>query len=336
MKLVILDGYRFPGDTFPEFFKVCEENGFEGVVGNAHTAEEAIELAHDADGMLVVYLKIDEPLLRKLPKVKVMVRTGVGFDNFDLAGATAAGVIACNTPDYGVGEVATSASAMLLALERKLLPFSNQLRKGNWDDSYGYTMYRLTNRVVGFVGFGRIARQTAKFLSGFGYRFIAYDPYLPDAVFAENNAQKATLDEVLTTSDAVILMTPLTPETHHLIKRENLERMKKGVLIVNTARGPLIKVDDLIEALKSGHVRGAALDVFETEPVKDASYPLWAMENVIATPHAAYRSEESFVALKTMATETLTNLLTGKREPYNVVNPDVLKGPNRLGAFLKA
>ena len=336
MKLVILDGYRFPGDAFPEPIKVAQENGFEFVVGNAHTEEEVVEIAHDADGMLVVYYRIDEPLLRKLPKVKVMVRTGVGFDNFDLAGATQAGVIACNTPDYGVGEVATSATAMLLALERKLLPFTNQLRKGNWDDGYGYAMYRLTNRVVGFVGFGRIARQSAKFLAGFGYRFIAYDPYLPAATFTEFNTQSASLDEVLTTSDALILMTPLTPETHHVIRAENIAKMKKGVLIVNTARGPLIKVDDLVEALKSGHVRGAALDVFETEPIKDASYPLWALENVIATPHAAYRSEESFVALKTMATETLINLLTGRREPYNVVNHDVLKGPNRLSAFLKA
>ncbi|MDR0440046.1 MAG: C-terminal binding protein [Candidatus Accumulibacter sp.] len=335
MKLVILDGYSFPGDTFPEPIKVAKENGFEFVVGNAHTEEEVIELAHDADGMLVVYVRIDEPLLRKLPKIKVIVRTGVGFDNFDLAGATRAGVIACNTPDYGVGEVATSATAMLLALERKLLPFSNQLRKGNWDDGHGYTMYRLTNRVVGFVGFGRIARQTAKFLAGFGYRFIAYDPYLPASVFAEYNTQSASLDEVLSASDALILMAPLTSETHHVIRGENIAKMKKGVLIVNTARGPLVKIDDLIEALKSGHVRGAALDVFENEPIKDASYPLWAMENVIATPHAAYRSEESFVALKTMATETLTNLITGKREPYNVINPDVLKVPNRLSEFLK-
>jgi D-3-phosphoglycerate dehydrogenase len=336
MKLVILDGYRFPGDTFPEPIKVAQESGFEFVVGDAHTEEEAVEIAHDADGMLVVYLPINEQLLRRLPKVKVMVRTGVGFDNFDLAGATLAGVIACNTPDYGVGEVATSASAMLLALERKLLPFTGQLRQGNWDDAHGYTMYRLTDRVVGFVGFGRIARQTAKFLTAFGYKFIAYDPYLPAPAFAENNARSASLDEVLSTSDALILMTPLTPETHHVIRAENIAKMKKGVLIVNTARGPLIKADDLAEALKSGHVRGAALDVFENEPVKDASYPLWALENVIATPHAAYRSEESFVALKTMATETLINLLTGKREPYNVLNPEVLKGPNRLSAFLKA
>ena len=336
MKLAILDGYRFPGDTFPEPTQVARENGFELVVGNAHTEEEAVALAHDADGMLVVYLPITKSLLEKLPKIKVMVRTGVGYDNFNLEDATSAGVIACNTPDYGIGEVATSATAMLLALERKLLPFTANAHRGNWDDAYGYTMYRLTNRVAGFVGFGRIARQAARFLVAFGYRIIAYDPYLPEEVFAEYHAESVGLDEVLTTSDAVFLMTPLTPETHHIINSKNLARMKKGVLIINTARGPLIKTDDLVEALKSGHVRGAALDVLEEEPVKDPSFPLWQFENVIATPHAAYRSEESFVALKTMATETLTNLLTGKREPYNVVNPDVLKRPNRLSAFLKA
>ena len=336
MKLVILDGYRFPGDSFPEPIRVSQENGFEFVVGNAHSEEEIVELAHDADGMLVVYLPINEQLLNKLPKVKVMVRTGVGYDNFDLQGATKAGVIACNTPDYGVGEVATSATAMLLALERKLLPFTSQLRQGNWDDGHGYTMYRLTNRVAGFVGFGRIARQTARFLVAFGYRIIAYDPYLPKDVFAEYQAESVSLDDVLTTSDALFLMTPLTPETHHIINTQNLARMKEGVLIVNTARGPLIKTPDLVEALKSGHVRGAALDVFEEEPIKDSSFPLWQLENVIITPHAAYRSAESFVALKTMATETLVNLLTGRREPYNVVNPDVLKGSNRLSVFLKA
>lgn len=336
MKLVILDGYRFPGDTFPEPIQIARDNGFEFVVGNAHTEDEIVSLAHDADGMLVVYLHINEPLLKKLPKVKVMVRTGVGYDNFNLDGATKAGVIACNTPDYGVGEVATSATAMLLALERKLLPFTSQLRMGNWDDGYGYTMYRLTNRVVGFVGFGRIARQTARFLVAFGYRIIAYDPHLPKEIFAEHHAESVSLNDVLATSDAVFLMTPLTPETHHIINSKNLARMKKGVLIINTARGQLIKTPDLVEALKSGHVRGAALDVFEEEPVKDPSFSLWQFENVIATPHAAYRSVESFVALKTMATETLINLLTGKREPYNVVNPDVLKAPNRLSAFLKS
>lgn len=335
MKLVILDGYRFPGDTFPEAAQVARDNGFEFVAGNAHTEEEVMALARDADGMLVVYLPISGALLEKLPKLKVMVRTGVGYDNFDLAGATNAGVIACNTPDYGIGEVATSATAMLLALERKLLPFSSQLRQGNWDDAYGYTMYRLANRVAGFVGFGRIARQTARFLVAFGYKIIAYDPYLTKEVFAEYQAESVSLDDVLTTADAVFLMTPLTPETHHIINSKNLARMKKGVLIVNTARGQLIKTPDLVEALQSGHVRGAALDVFEEEPVKDTSYPLWQLENVIATPHAAYRSAESFVALKTMAAETLTDLLTGRRDPYNVVNPEVLKGPNRLSAFLK-
>lgn len=334
MKLVIVDGYRFPGDSFPEPIQVARDNGFEFVVGNARSEAEVVELAHDADGMLVVYYPINEPLLKKLPNIKVMVRTGVGYDNFDLEGATKAGVIACNVPDYGVGEVATSATAMLLALERKLLPFTSQLRQGNWDDGYGYTMYRLANRVAGFVGFGRIARQTARFLVPFGYRIIAYDPYLPKEVFSEYHAESVSLDDVLTTSDALILMTPLTPETHHLINSKNLARMKKGVLIVNTARGPLIKTPDLAEALRSGHVRGAALDVFEEEPVKDPSFPLWRMENVIATPHSAYRSAESFVALKTMGTETLINLLTGKREPYNVVNPEVLKVPNRLSAFL--
>lgn len=335
MKLVILDGYRFPGDTFPEPIQVARDNGFEFVAGNARTEEEVVELAHDADGMLVVYLPINEALLKRLPAVKVMVRTGVGYDNFDLEGATRAGVIACNTPDYGVGEVATSATAMLLALERKLLPFTAQLRQGNWDDGYGYTMRRLANRIAGFVGFGRIARQTARFLAPFGYRIIAYDPYLSKDVFSEYHAESVDLDAVLTTSDAVILMTPLTPETHHIINSKNLARMKQGVLIINTARGQLIKTPDLVEALQSGHVRGAALDVFEEEPVKDPSFPLWRMENVIATPHAAYRSAESFVALKTMAAETLTAILTGKRDPYNVVNPEVLQGPNRLGAFRK-
>lgn len=336
MKLAILDGYRFPGDTFPEPIQVARDNGFEFVVGNARTEEEIVSLAHDADGILVVYLPINEPLLKKLPNVKVMVRTGVGYDNFDLDGATRAGVIACNTPDYGVGEVATSATAMLLALERKLLPFSTQLRLGNWDDGYGYTMYRLTDRVAGFVGFGRIARQTARFLVAFGYRIIAYDPYLSKDVFSEYHAESASLDDVLTTSDAVFLMTPLTAETHHIIDSKNLARMKKGVLIINTARGQLVKTPDLVEALQSGHVRGAALDVFEEEPVRDPSFPLWQMENVIATPHAAYRSAESFVALKTMATETLINLLSGSRAPYNVVNPDVLKGANRLSVFLNS
>ena len=336
MKLAILDGYRFPGDTFPEPLRVARDNGFEFVAGNAHSEGEIVEIGQDADGLLVVYLPINEPLLKKMPRVKVIVRTGVGYDNFDLDGATKAGVIACNVPDYGVGEVATAATAMLLALERKLLTFTTQLHKGNWDDGYGYTMYRLTNRVVGFVGFGRIARQTARFLTAFGYRFIAYDPYLPKDVFTECNVEGVGLDDVLTASDAVFLMTPLTSETHHLINSRNLARMKKGVLIINTARGQLINIPDLVEALKSGHVRGAALDVFEEEPIKDPSFSLWQFENVIATPHTAYRSEESFMALKTMATETLVNLLTGRREPYNVVNPDVLKGPNRLSESLRA
>ncbi len=291
--------------------RVCQAHGVEYAALNCLTEEDVIEQCADADALLVVYTRITPKIMEALPKCKVLVRFGIGYDVIDVEAATKNGIFVCNCPDYCIEEVATHTVAMILDLCRKVRFYHDQVRAGSWTHTPGYPIHRLSAQTVGFIGFGNIARQAAHYMAGFGCRILAYDPYLSEAVFTANHAKKAELDELLALSDIVSLHTPLFDSTYHLINKDSIAKMKDGALLVNTSRGPLVCEEDLIEAVAAGKIAAAALDVVETEPITQPEHPLFATGRITVTPHAAFASEEATAEMFQKVAETACQIIKG-------------------------
>jgi D-3-phosphoglycerate dehydrogenase len=281
------------------------------------TPEAILKVAGEADAVLVTYAKITGDMIQQMPKVRVISRFGIGVDNVDIEAATKKGIVVTKVPDYCIDEVSDHAMALLLAAVRKI-PFSNkQVHAGTWKMPEVVPIKRLRGSVLGLVGFGRIPQLVAPKAKPFGFRVVAYDPFVPAEVFTNAGVEGVSLDELLRISDIVSIHSPLTPETKGLFNAESLKKMKKGSYIVNTARGPIIDEAAMAAALDSGHIAGAALDVMTTEPPTGS--PLLGRENVIITPHTSFYSDESLVELQTKAAQEVVNVLSGKpaRNPVN-------------------
>jgi len=286
----------------------------------ARTEAEYLERCGDADGLLVQYGAVTRRVLEGLPRLRVIVRYGVGVDGIDLAAATDQGVPVVNVPDYGTDEVANHAVALLLALARRIARLDRQTRSGGWDVFRVGPVTRLAGQTVGILGCGRIGSAVARKLGGFDVRLLGCDPYIgtfPPGV------QPVAFERLLAESDYLTIHCPLTPDTRHLFDAETLARLRPTAVLINTARGGLVDTAALVEALQLGHLAGAGLDVLEAEPIDPAS-PLLRMEQVIVTPHAAWYSEEGRSDLKRRAAEEAVRVLRGER-PRHCVNPDVLR-----------
>lgn len=284
----------------------------------ARTEEDYLRHCREADALLVQYGDISGRVIERLPRLRVLVRYGVGVDGIDLEAATARGIPVVNGPDYGTDEVANHAVGLLLALARKLARLDRQTRAGRWNVFEVGPITRLIGRTVGLVGCGRIGRAVARKLAGFDVRLLACDPYItafPPGV------EPVSRERLLAESDYLTLHCPLTAETRHIIDRAALARMKPTAVLINTARGGLVDAVALIEALETRRLAGAGLDVLEQEPI-DPRSPLLTMEQVIVTPHAAWCSEEGRSDLKRRVAEEAVRVLRGER-PVNCVNPEV-------------
>jgi D-3-phosphoglycerate dehydrogenase len=285
----------------------------------ARTEAEYLERCGEADGLLVQYGAITRRVLDGLPRVRVLVRYGVGVDGIDMAAATDHGVPVVNVPDYGTDEVANHAVALLLALARKVARLDRQTRSGGWDVFRIGPVTRLAGQTVGIFGCGRIGSAVARKLSGFDVRLLGCDPYV--ATFPPG-VQPVAFGRLLAESDYVTIHCPLTDETRHAFDAESLARMRSSAVLINTARGGVVDTRALVEALQQGDLAGAGLDVLEQEPIDPAS-PLLRMEQVIVTPHAAWYSEEGRSDLKRRAAEEAVRVLRGER-PRHCVNAEVL------------
>lgn len=284
----------------------------------ARTEEDYLRHCGEADALLVQYGDVSGRVIERLPRLRVLVRYGVGVDGIDLEAATARGIPVVNVPDYGTDEVANHAVGLLLALARKLARLDRQTRGGRWNVFEVGPITRLTGRTVGLLGCGRIGRAVARKLAGFDVRLLACDPYItafPPGV------EPVSRERLLAESDYLTLHCPLTAETRHIIDRAALARMKPTAVLINTARGGLVDTVALIEALETRRLAGAGLDVLEQEPI-DPRSPLLTMEQVIVTPHAAWYSEEGRSDLKRRVAEEAVRVLRGER-PVNCVNPEV-------------
>jgi D-3-phosphoglycerate dehydrogenase len=238
----------------------------------------------------------------------------VGVDSVDLQAAVERGIVVTNTPGANSVSVAELTVGLLLSLARQIPEGASALRQGNYPRLAGVS---LEGKAVGIVGLGAIGKELARRLRGFDCRIIAYDPF-PDRGFAEaNGVELLPLDNLLELSDFISLHLPLLPETHGLVNRDFLARMKRGAFLVNTARGEIVEETALLEALQSGHLRGAALDVFAVEPPSPDN-PLLALKQVIATPHLASQTDSATNRMGWMALQDCLAVLRGEAPAYRV------------------
>ena len=279
--------------------------------------DDILAVAREADGVLVTYAKLSGDLLRQLKRCKVIGRFGLGVDNIDIPVATECGITVTYVPDYCMHEVSDHAMALLLALARKI-PFSDRLvQAGRWEMPAVVPIRRLAGRTLGLVGFGNIPRALAPKAKAFGLRVVTHDPYVSRDVLAAAGVEGVSFDELLATSDYVSIHAPLLPATRGLFNAQAFAKMKKGALLVNTARGPLIDEAALVAALDAGQVGGAALDVVTTEPLANDS-PLKGRENVILTPHTGFYSVEALEELQTKCASDVARVLSGEKPVYPV------------------
>jgi phosphoglycerate dehydrogenase-like enzyme len=278
----------------------------------------------EADAILVFHAipQLGAPALELARRCRGIVRAGVGYNNVDIATAGRLGIPVCNVPDYGTEEVADHAILMLLALARKLVDCHNAIRQGGWDVSTIHGAPRLRTKTLGLVGCGRIGSATALRAKSFGLDVVFYDPLVaPGFEKALGIRRAASLEELMKQSHFVSIHCYLDDITHHLINSKALSQMPAGGLLVNTARGPIVDQTALLEALDTGHLAGAALDVVEREPLDiDAirHHPC-----ILLTPHAAFYSVEGYVELRRKAAEEIRRLLLGE-QPRCLVNSSYL------------
>jgi D-3-phosphoglycerate dehydrogenase len=258
---------------------------------NGADRSELLPAIADVDAILVrSATKVDAEALAAARRLKVVARAGVGLDNVDVKAATQAGVMVVNAPQSNIVSAAEHAIALLLACLRNVAPASVALKAGEWKRSK-YTGIELTDKVVGIVGLGRIGVLVAQRLSAFGTRLIAYDPYVQPARAAQIGVRLVGIEELLREADIITIHLPKTPETLGLIGASELASTKRGVVIVNAARGGLVDEQALADAIRSGQVGAAGIDVFATEPCTDS--PLFAFENVVVTPHLGASTDEA-------------------------------------------
>ena len=293
------------------------EAGAELVEAQCRTEDAVIEAARDCDALLVQYAPIGEKALAALPRVGLVSRYGAGFDTVDTAACARHGVWVANSPDYGVGEVATHALAMALALLRHLAIYDRDVKAGRWSYLSAGTIRRASDLTVGILGLGRIGKRFAHLARNCFARVIACDPYIIDGDFPAY-VQRVGLEALFEQADIVSLHVPLNDETRGMIGNSVLGRMRPGSLLVNTARGAVVDIDALAARLNDGTLDGAALDVVPVEPLH-ADHPLARHPRTLLTPHAAFYSTAAEIELRRKAALNIVQWWKTGRPMYPVI-----------------
>lgn len=304
--------------SYREEEEVLREVDAEVRVFRSGTPAEAKKAFASADGILVNLYPMTGEVIDSLPGCRVISRYGVGYDNVDVEAATRKGIWVTFVPDYCFEEVADHALALLLCCIRKIGYKDRMVRQGRWNTHKDQPCYRVEGKTLGILGYGNAAHTLLRKVSGFGFgRVLMCDPYVRASTIKAAGAVPVDLPVLMAESDYISVHVTLTPETRHMIGREQLALVKPGAILVNTARGPVLDESALAEALASGRLGGAGLDVFEKEPLP-AESPLRNLDTVVFTDHAGWYSEESMVELKTKAARNVAAVLGGDRPPYPV------------------
>lgn len=301
-----------------------DQPGLEVFAPGKMTRDDTLAQVPRADGLIVRSgTQVDADLLAHAPELKVVVRAGVGVDNIDLDACTARGIVVMNAPDGNTVSTAELAFGLILALARHIPRADASMRAGRWDRKQFMGM-ELHGKTLGIIGMGRVGRALAERARAFGMAVVAFDPFVPERA-ARHLGLVSQVDDVYAKADILSLHALVVPETQGMINAAAIEKMKPGVLIVNTARGKLINGADLATALRSGQVGGAAIDVYDVEP-PPPDHPLAGLDNVILIPHLGASTSEAQAAVGIQAAEQVINyLIDGKTE--NVRNRAVLDQP---------
>src|SRR5664279_1179450 len=311
-----------PDNVHPSALDVLRQaDGLQITAPGQMNRAELLAALPDADALIIRSAsKIDAEALAAATKLKMIARAGVGVDNVDIPDATERGIVIMNTPDGNTVSTAEMTFGLMLALARQIPQAHATLLAGKWDRK-SFSGVELRGKTLGVVGFGRIGRAVAKRALAFDMTVIAFDPYITSA--GDLPVELVDLDTLYARADFITLHALLTDETRGMINQANIAKMKRGVRIVNAARGALINEADLAAALKSGQVAGAALDVYSTEP-PPADLALIGLPNVVHTPHLAASTEDAQIVVAVDAAKLVVDALLNGRY-NNVVNPAVLK-----------
>jgi D-3-phosphoglycerate dehydrogenase len=282
--------------------------------------EEIIQKVTDLDAMIVGIEKITEKVITAAQKLKIISKHGAGVDNIDVKAASSKGIIVTSAPGANSDAVADLTIGLFLAVARKI-PFADRsIRDGAWPRVVGV---QLNGKVLGIIGLGQVGKKVARRALGFDMRVLTYDVIKDEEFSRTHGITYVSLDEVFSQSDYISIHIPLTPSTQHLIGEKELGMMKKDTILVNISRGNIVEEEALYQALKTGRIRGAALDVFAQEPAAKAN-PLLALDNFIATPHMGGYTHEALRETGMICVRDIVSMLEGKRPQY-VVNPEILK-----------
>lgn len=321
MKIVVLDGYtENPGDLS---WSGLEELGSLTVYDRTPVKDEneIIKRIGDAEAIYTNKTPLSRKTIESSPNLKFIGVLATGYNVVDVNAAKDNGVVVSNIPSYGTAAVAQFAIAMLLEICHHVAHHSNAVHEGRWENNadwcfWDYPLIELADKTMGIVGFGRIGQATGKIAQAMGMRVLAYDSYTNPALESET-CKYSDLDTLLKESDVIALHCPLFPETQGIINKDTIAKMKDGVIILNNSRGPLIVEQDLADALNSGKVYAAGLDVVSSEPISGDN-PLLKAKNCIITPHISWAPKESRQRLMDIAVDNLRQFLNGT--PVNVVN----------------
>jgi len=272
--------------------------------------QRVIEMAQNADGILVVRADITARVMDALPRLKVVGRYGIGLDNIDTEAAAQRGIAVVYAPGFCAREVADHTLSMLLACSRKLFKLNSAMHNNYWARDTASPMSALYSQTMGLIGFGQIGRETARRALAFGLRIIVHDPILNVEEAKNANVELVSMERLLSESDFISIHAPLNSQTHHLISSAQFALMKQTAYLINTSRGPHIDEVALVKALQAGKIAGAALDVFEKEPLPSTS-ALLDFDNVILTPHVAGLSDESQMELRNTVATAMADVLSG-------------------------
>ncbi|MBF4693943.1 C-terminal binding protein [Fusibacter ferrireducens] len=283
------------------------------------TENELLEVCRDADAVLSEYAPFTRSVLKEMKKCKIISNTAVGVDNIDIKAATEYHIAVANVPDYCINEVADHTIALLLAANRNIVQYDRSVRENLWDIDVVPSMKRLNGQVLGLVGFGKIAQKVALRAMAFGLSVITYSPSIKADFINAHNVKPVDIDELLRESDIISSHMPLTEKTKDFFNKQTFSRMKKNPIFINTSRGKVVNETDLIEALKKGILRAAALDVLADEPPCFDS-EIFKMDNVIITPHVGFYSEDALEEVRRRSALNITHFFNKKYDMINMLN----------------
>jgi len=312
--------------TFPDFSRYADELKqlpVDLIIPADETLEAFVAEARDADALIHEHLFLTAAVIDVLERCRIISHHGKGVDNIAVDRATERGIIVSNVLDASVHEVSEHVFALVLALQRKLHDYDAAVRTGRWHVAVGEPVRRLHGSTLGLIGFGNLARHVAIKARAFGMNVVAYARYPTDELVRQYGVKFAPLADVMSTSDVVSVHLPLTPETRAIVSRDMLNRMKPHAVLVNISRGGLIDEQALVEALRTGRIAGAGLDVLVDEPAPP-EHPILTLPNVLITPHCAWYSEEGRDDVERRTAREVARVLAGGR-PVSWVNPDAAR-----------